>query len=184
MSEKARTLFTQLQTEFDEMRYLQDISRLRMELSRRLSEGLVEAPLQYRVPRVSEDNTCGFGMVQNPFELKWAFDLDEKNRLRLNRLNTALHWLNEMVTLDWLGIYQKAEEFHQPAYIDDIYGNSSTSPNLIKLCYIGAPSRAAFPLNETFAQQSNNSRSFLSQNPILIQDVEKAVAEGAPYYEC
>ncbi|MCB0365606.1 MAG: hypothetical protein H6624_04235 [Bdellovibrionaceae bacterium] len=184
MSLEAKKLFDLLGLEFDEARHHFQISELRLNLSQRLGAELLQPPHQYRVPRISEDNTCGFGMVQNPFELKWAFELHDKNLLRLSRLYTALHWLNEKVHLDWLGLYQKCEGLSQPSFIDDNYGNELDQPNLIKLCYIGAPSRAAFPLTQEFARQSNNSRAFLNQQPLLIQDVKEAVADGAPYYEC
>lgn len=180
----AKTLFEQLNLKWNEMDYLQAISELRMNLAETLGEKLLEAPLQYRVPRITDSNECSFGMVQNPFELKWAVDLGEKNQLRLRRLFTALSWLHERTQLDWVGLYQKVEAVEIPSYIDDFYGQEAGVNHLTKLCYVGAPSRALFPLSQEFASGSNNSRCYLEQQALVIQNIDHAKQQGQPYYEC
>lgn len=181
----ARPLVEQLGGTWDEMGFLTTISEKRLELSHYLAAQQLEAPHQYRVPRVEDGLTCGVGMVQNPFELRWAVELQEEAHLtRLNRLYTALHWVKEKTCLDWVGLYQKIDQPQIPTYIDDDYGHEAGSPSLVKICYWGAPSRALFPLSPGFARRSNNSRCFLEQQPVLAQDIEQLKRDGAPYYEC
>jgi len=57
----------------------------------------------------------------------------------------------------------------------------SRSRYLLKLAYVGRPSRAIFPLNELFHDISNNSWVAMEARPKLIQDV---AAYDGPYYAC
>jgi len=52
---------------------------------------------------------------------------------------------------------------------------------LVKEAYVGEPSRAEFPLTESFAERSNNSSVGLSGEAVLVEDVAE---HDGPYYEC
>ena len=62
--------------------------------------------------------------------------------------------------------------------------NTKSGPALVKLAYRGSPSRAEFPLTKKFAEHSNNSTVGLSGKAVLVDNVEKYIEEGKPYYEC
>jgi putative methionine-R-sulfoxide reductase with GAF domain len=70
----------------------------------------------------------------------------------------------------WLGAYQARP-------VDAGLG-------LVKLAYIGKPSRAVFPLTEEFATHSNNSTVGLSGRAKLIEDVGDYLRQGGAYYTC
>jgi L-methionine (R)-S-oxide reductase len=137
---------------------------------------------RYRVPKLGneEDGTCGLGLEKEPFEILevLASGLEtprskETELLRLKRLKLVMAALKEEVSADWIGVYEntlepKKKEFEQ----------------LIKLAYLGAPSRAYFPLTESFAMNSNNSTSCLRKQCIVIHDVARATSSSTPYYVC
>jgi L-methionine (R)-S-oxide reductase len=54
----------------------------------------------------------------------------------------------------------------------------------VKLAYRGRPSRAEFPLNETFAKGSTNSTVGLSGHAKVIDDVAAHTAAGGAFYVC
>ncbi len=55
--------------------------------------------------------------------------------------------------------------------------------SLVKEAYVGAPSRALFPLTEEFARSSNNSTAALRAVGTVYWDTD-ARPDDAPYYEC
>jgi L-methionine (R)-S-oxide reductase len=57
-------------------------------------------------------------------------------------------------------------------------------PVLVKLSYVGLPSRAEFPLTPEFAQGSTNSTVGLSGRAMVIADVSKHVETGGGFYVC
>jgi nucleoside-diphosphate-sugar epimerase/putative methionine-R-sulfoxide reductase with GAF domain len=103
-------------------------------------------------------------------------------------LEAALRHLRELclgaaaaVRADWLGVYAvvpPASGAHA-----HVYGASAAAPNLLKLAYTGAPSRAYFPLTPQFAEGSNNSLVGLSAAVVHICDVA-ALGSEVPYYSC
>ena len=52
------------------------------------------------------------------------------------------------------------------------------------MAYVGAPSRAIFPVDTGFAQKSNNTAAFMRGEALLIGDVHAHIAAGGAYYEC
>ena len=59
---------------------------------------------------------------------------------------------------------------------------SSSYPALVKLAYVGEPSRAVFPLTADFAKLSGNTRTALQSRVHVIHDTQARTDE--PYYEC
>jgi L-methionine (R)-S-oxide reductase len=55
------------------------------------------------------------------------------------------------------------------------------SRHLVKLAYVGRPSRAIFPLTPVFHEISNNAWVAMEARPRLIQDVR---TYDGPYYTC
>ncbi|MBK9038095.1 MAG: hypothetical protein IPL83_02855 [Bdellovibrionales bacterium] len=147
-------------------------------------ENLHLAPHEYRVPEISGDSSCSWNMLPHPFDLKWVFHFNEKSQLRLNRLYSGLHWLQGKCQLDWLGIYQEQANLLIPSYLNDFYGNDPSVPFLVKICYLGAPSRAIFPLNDDYARRSNNCSTYMNRHHALIQDLDQALSQALTYYEC
>ena len=56
-------------------------------------------------------------------------------------------------------------------------------PALIKLAYVGEPSRAVFPLTSDFEKLSGNTRTALQSRVHVIHDTQ-ARSGDTPYYEC
>jgi putative methionine-R-sulfoxide reductase with GAF domain len=147
-----------------------------------VTESEVSELSRYRVPKLGneEDGTCGVGLEKEPFEILEVLvngletpRSKEKELFRLQRLKRVLAALKEASTADWIGVYEntlepKKKEFEQ----------------LLKLTYLGAPSRAYFPLTEDFAKNSNNSTSCLRKQCIVIHDVGRATSSSTPYYVC
>jgi putative methionine-R-sulfoxide reductase with GAF domain len=57
-------------------------------------------------------------------------------------------------------------------------------PVLVKLAYVGRPSRAEFPLTREFAERSTNSTVGLTGRATVIEDVSKHVEAGGGFYVC
>ena len=85
------------------------------------------------------------------------------------------------VKADWVGVYAVVPP--APAPHAAAYGGDASAPNLLKLAYVGAPSRAYFPLTPAFAAGSNSSTVGLSGAVVHIGDV-RGLAGDAPYYSC
>ena len=149
----------------------------------------------YRVPFTSTDGGCGLpGKLRpEPYPL-----LDElcAARAALVGANGAAEWraceLRRLAQLravcaavaaataaDWVGVYQVAA----PAPGAGAWGGSEDAPSLQKLAYVGAPSRALFPLTPAFAAGSNNSTVGLSGDTVVIHDTA-GLPVDAPYYVC
>jgi putative methionine-R-sulfoxide reductase with GAF domain len=146
----------------------------------------------YRIPKLAnkndekeeEDGMCGIGLEKVPFEiLNVLLTLDssrkrEEELIRLKRLRLVLSALKTCVDADWIGVYETTIE------------SEKRFEQLLKLTYLGAPSRAYFPLTESFAKNSNNSTSCLRKECIVIHDVTRATTktlskeETIPYYTC
>lgn len=59
-----------------------------------------------------------------------------------------------------------------------------SSPTLVKLAYIGEPSRALFPVTEQWLKISNNSTVAHTKRARMIADVNNVDSSSDPYYEC
>src|SRR6185369_384768 len=55
---------------------------------------------------------------------------------------------------------------------------------LVKVAYVGRPSRAEFPLTREFAARSTNSTVGLTGHATVIDDVSKHVEAGGGFYVC
>jgi L-methionine (R)-S-oxide reductase len=72
---------------------------------------------------------------------------------------------------DWVGVYQRRTN---PAGVEV----------LVKVAYVGRPSRAEFPLTQEFARRSTNSTVGLTGRATVIDDVGKHVEAGGGFYVC
>jgi L-methionine (R)-S-oxide reductase len=57
-------------------------------------------------------------------------------------------------------------------------------PVLVKVSYVGRPSRAEFPLTPDFAERSTNSTVGLTGRATVIDDVSRHVEAGGGFYVC
>ncbi|MBI3145000.1 MAG: GAF domain-containing protein [Pseudogulbenkiania sp.] len=128
---------------------------------------------RYPVPLLSEDGACSLvdELAAEPYDLSPLFGGESvEARTALNDLNALVDSTNSRVGADWLGIYR-------------VIG-SKEQAKLVKLAYRGGPSRAEFPLTESFAAGSNNSRVGLTGWGVVIDDVAAWRDMGGSYYEC
>ena len=95
----------------------------------------------------------------------------EQTTRRLALLERLVERAQETTGADWLGIYQRRV-------------NAAGVPVLVKLSYVGRPSRAEFPLTTEFAQRSTNSTVGLTGRATVIDDVAKHVEAGGGFYVC
>lgn len=127
----------------------------------------------YRVPEVSEDGSCSIfdELAPEPHDLGVTLGgRTPHNTRKLWLLNQLVAQVNAQLGADWLGIYQRLPV--------------AAGEALVKLAYVGLPSRAEFPLTEAFAAQSNNTTVGLSGKGLVIQDVVKHADAGGSYYVC
>lgn len=153
---------------------------MNLELGQRSAEQWEEF-FTYRVPLLGPGGACSLQgeLAPDPFDLRPVLGLAGQNpeqlhshteTRRLAILRRTCRLLARATQADWTGIYQVVE--------------SEQGPELVKMAYQGRASRARFPLNEQFAQMSNNSKAALSKRGVLVEDVAEHLAEGKPYYEC
>jgi len=136
----------------------------------------VEERYVYPVPELGPDGACGVGLADDPYNLAPICGLeydperlrDHPNTARLVALQETVDHLAEETDADWLGVYRRAT-------------NADGEGVLVKEAYVGEPSRAEFPLTESFAERSNNSSVGLSGEAVLVEDVAE---HDGPYYEC
>ncbi|MFC0117038.1 GAF domain-containing protein [Pseudoalteromonas xiamenensis] len=132
-----------------------------------------QAPVwTYRIPELGEGGACSlFGALQDePFSLESELPKDKDNNDALADLQKIVFFIEQKTNVDWFGIYQAR--------------STSEGPQLLKLAYLGAPSRPLFPLTPEFAQISNNVQVGLSGKARIINDVATYVASGGEYYTC
>ena len=138
---------------------------------------------RYRVPRVTEDGTCSRpgDLLPEPFDLLAAVhglregDAGAEGVLqRQHVLAQAVAQLAAATAVDWCGVYRRVRA---PG------AGAGGEHALVKEAYVGAPSRALFPLTAAFAAHSNNSTVGLSGTAILIDDT-RALDDATPYYVC
>jgi L-methionine (R)-S-oxide reductase len=127
----------------------------------------------YTVPMLSEDGTCSVvdQMSPTPYDLT---DLlggkSEQTTRRLALMEGLVERVRETTGADWIGIYQRR--------------TNGAGEMLVKLSYIGRPSRAEFPLTREFAERSTNSTVGLTGRATVIDDVSKHVEAGGGFYVC
>ena len=128
----------------------------------------------YPVPMLSEDGTCSVvdEMAPVPYDLAAILGgRSEQTTRRLALLERLIERVQETTGADWIGAYQRRD-------------NPRGVPVLVKLSYVGRPSRAEFPLTREFAMRSTNSTVGLTGRATVIDDVAKHVEAGGGFYVC
>ena len=129
---------------------------------------------RYPVPMLGEDGTCSVldEMAPVPYDLAAILGgLSDQTTRRLALLERLVERTQETTGADWIGIYQRRV-------------NAKGAPVLVKISYIGRPSRAEFPLTREFAERSTNSAVGLTGRATIIEDVRKHVEAGGGFYVC
>lgn len=128
----------------------------------------------YRVPMLTEDGSCSVldELAPVPYDLTGILGgRGAQTTRRLALLERLVERAQETTGSDWLGIYQRRV-------------NAAGLPVLVKLSYIGRPSRAEFPLTREFAMGSSNSTVGLTGRALVIDDVRRHVEAGGGFYVC
>jgi putative methionine-R-sulfoxide reductase with GAF domain len=128
----------------------------------------------YQVPMLTEDGTCSIvdQLAPVPYDLGAILGgRSEQTTRRLALLERLVERAQETTGADWIGIYQRRV-------------NAAGIPVLVKVSYIGRPSRAEFPLTREFAERSTNSTVGLTGRATVIDDVSKHVEAGGGFYIC
>jgi L-methionine (R)-S-oxide reductase len=128
----------------------------------------------YPVPMMTADGACSIVDQLAPLRYDLTAILggrSEQTTRRLGLLGRLVERARETTGADWLGIYQR----RRSAEGNDV---------LVKLAYVGRPSRAEFPLDAEFAQRSTNSTVGLTARAAVIDDVSKHVEAGGGFYVC
>jgi putative methionine-R-sulfoxide reductase with GAF domain len=128
----------------------------------------------YPVPMLTEDGTCSIvdHLAPVPYDLAPILGgRSEQATRRLALLERLVERAQETTGSDWVGVYQRR-------------ANSAGVPVLVKLAYVGRPSRAEFPLTREFAEKSTNSTVGLTGRATVIDDVGKHVEAGGGFYVC
>jgi L-methionine (R)-S-oxide reductase len=128
----------------------------------------------YQVPMLTEDGACSVvdQLAPVPYDLTAILggQSDQTTR-RLSLLERLVERVQETTGAEWVGIYQKRV-------------NAAGIPVLVKLSYVGRPSRAEFPLTREFAERSTNATVGLTGRATVIEDVSKHVEAGGGFYVC
>jgi L-methionine (R)-S-oxide reductase len=128
----------------------------------------------YPVPMLTEDGACSIvdELAPVPYDLGAILGgRNEQTTRRLALLERLVERAQETTGADWIGIYQKRV-------------NSAGVPVLVKVSYVGRPSRAEFPLTHEFAEKSTNSTVGLTGRATVIEDVSRYVEAGGGFYVC
>jgi putative methionine-R-sulfoxide reductase with GAF domain len=128
----------------------------------------------YPVPMLSEDGSCSVieQLAPVPYDLTGILGgRSEQATRRLSLLERLVERAQETTGCDWVGIYQRR-------------ANTAGVPVLVKLAYVGRPSRAEFPLTPEFAAGSTNSTVGLTGRAMVIDDVTRHVESGGGFYVC
>ena len=155
-----------------------DVERAIRDLMEAMSEkvaiGDPASLYSYRVPMLTEDGTCSVvdQLAPVPYDLGAILGgRSERTTRRLALLERLVERVQETTVADWVGVYQKRV-------------NSAGIPVLVKLSYVGRPSRAEFPLTHEFAEKSTNSTVGLTGRATVIEDVSRHVEAGGGFYVC
>ena len=154
------------------------VERAVLDLMEAMSEKVVVADASslytYSVPMLTEDGTCSVvdELAPVPYDLTGILGgRSEQTTRRLALLERLVERAQETSGADWVGIYQKRI-------------NPAGVGVLVKIAYVGRPSRAEFPLTTQFAQRSTNSTVGLTGRSTVIDDVGKYVEAGGGFYVC
>jgi L-methionine (R)-S-oxide reductase len=128
----------------------------------------------YPVPMLTDDGSCSVAdeLAPVPYDLGAILGgRSEQTTRRLALLERLVERVQETTGADWIGIYQRRV-------------NAAGVEVLVKVAYVGRPSRAEFPLNADFASRSTNSTVGLTGRATVIDDVGKHVEAGGGFYVC
>ena len=128
----------------------------------------------YQVPMMTEDGACSIvdQLAPVPYDLTGILGgRSEQTTRRLSLLERLVERAQETTGAEWVGIYQKRV-------------NAAGIPVLVKVSYVGRPSRAEFPLTHEFAERSTNSTVGLTGRATVIEDVSRHVEAGGGFYVC
>jgi putative methionine-R-sulfoxide reductase with GAF domain len=155
-----------------------DVERAVRDLMEALGEKVplsdVDSLYAYSVPLLTDDGTCSMPDQLAPVRYDLGAILggrNEQTTRRLALLERLVERAQETTGSDWIGVYQRR-------------ANSAGQCVLVKLAYVGRPSRAEFPLTREFAQRSTNSTVGLTGHAVVIDDVSKHVEAGGGFYVC
>src|SRR4029079_7321725 len=125
-------------------------------------------------PMMTEDGACSIvnELAPVPYDLSAILGgRSEQTTRRLALLERVIERAQETTGADWIGIYQRRT-------------NAMGQEVLVKVSYVGRPSRAEFPLTQEFAERSTNSTVGLTGRATVIDDVSKHVEAGGGFYVC
>ena len=128
----------------------------------------------YQVPMLTEDGSCSIvdQLAPVPYDLTAILGgRSDQTTRRLSLLERLVERAQETTGAEWVGIYQRRV-------------NAAGIPVLVKLSYVGRPSRAEFPLTREFAERSTNSTVGLTGRATVIEDVSRHVEAGGGFYVC
>jgi putative methionine-R-sulfoxide reductase with GAF domain len=128
----------------------------------------------YPVPMLTEDGSCSIvdQLAPVPYDLGAILGgRSEQTTRRLALLERLVERVQETTGADWVGVYQRR-------------ANAAGEPVLVKLSYVGSPSRAEFPLTREFAERSTNATVGLTGRATVIDDVSRHVEAGGGFYVC
>lgn len=128
---------------------------------------------RYPVPIMTEDGTCSVvdQMAPVPYDLAAVLGgRNEQTTRRLALLERLVERAQETTGADWVGVYQRRGD--------------AADARLVKVAYVGRPSRAEFPLTREFAERSTNSTVGLTGRATVIDDVARHVEQGGGFYVC
>src|SRR5689334_15218687 len=128
----------------------------------------------YQVPMLTEDGTCSIvdQLAPVPYDLTAILGgRSEQTTRRLSLLERLVERAQETTGAEWVGIYQRRT-------------NPQGVAVLVKLAYVGRPSRAEFPLTREFAERSTNSTMGLTGRATVIDDFARHVEAGGGFYVC
>lgn len=128
----------------------------------------------YPVPMMTADGACSIvnELAPMPYDLSVILGgRSEQTTRRLALLGRLIGRARETTGADWVGIYQRR-------------ANPAGQDVLVKVSYVGRPSRAEFPLTQEFALRSTNSTVGLTGRASVIDDVSKHVEAGGGFYVC
>ncbi len=128
----------------------------------------------YRVPMLTEDGACSIvdELAPVPYDLTAILGgRSDQTTRRLALLERLCERAQETTGAEWIGIYQRRK-------------GAAGTPVLVKVAYVGRPSRAEFPLTREFAERSTNATVGLTGRATVIDDVSKHVEAGGGFYVC
>ena len=143
-------------------------------MGEKVAVGNADSLYTYTVPMLSEDGTCSVvdQLAPVPYDLTAILGgRAEQTTRRLSLLERLVERVQETTGAEWVGVYQRRI-------------GAAGVPVLVKVAYVGRPSRAEFPLTTEFAAHSTNSTVGLTGRATVIDDVSKHVESGGGFYVC